>query len=91
MIMRYGLLDIFGIAGVILLVITYLLLQVNRLPSTGLSYSLLNAIGASLIILSLVANFNLSAFLMEAFWVLISLIGVVRYIRRPVTCTDVQL
>jgi hypothetical protein len=36
MIMRYGLLDIFGIAGVILLVITYLLLQVNKLPSTGL-------------------------------------------------------
>jgi len=91
MIMRYGLLDIFGIAGVILLVITYLLLQVNKLQSAGLRYSLLNAIGASLIILSLLANFNLSAFLMEAFWVLISLIGVVRYIRRPVSSADVQL
>ena len=91
MIMRYGLLDVFGIAGVILLVITYLLLQVNRLQSAGLLYSLLNAIGASLIILSLLANFNLSAFLMEAFWVLISLIGVVRYMRRPVTSADVQL
>ena len=91
MIMKYGLLDVFGIAGVILLVITYLLLQVNKLPSTGLPYSLLNAIGASLIILSLLANFNLSAFLMEAFWVLISLIGVVRYMRRPVTGADVQL
>lgn len=89
--MRYGLLDIFGLAGVILLVITYLLLQVNKLQSAGLVYSLLNAIGASLIILSLVANFNLSAFLMEAFWVLISLIGVVRYLRRPVASTDVQL
>lgn len=91
MIMRYGLLDIFGIAGVILLVVTYLLLQVNKLQSADLPYSLLNAIGASLIILSLVANFNLSAFLMEAFWVLISLIGVVRYMRRPVTSADVQL
>lgn len=89
--MKYGLLDAFGIAGVILLVITYLLLQVNRLPSAGLLYSLLNAIGASLIILSLLANFNLSAFLMEAFWVLISLIGVVRYMRRPVSSADVQL
>ena len=89
--MRYGLLDIFGLAGVILLVITYLLLQVNRLQSSGLLYSLLNSIGASLIILSLLANFNLSAFLMEAFWVLISLIGVVRYLRRPVATTDVQL
>ena len=89
--MRYGLLDIFGIAGVILLVITYLLLQVNKLQSAGLVYSLLNALGASLIILSLLDNFNLSAFLMEAFWVLISLVGVVRYLRRPLPSPDVQL
>jgi hypothetical protein len=89
--MRYGLLDIFGIAGVILLVITYLLLQVNKLQSAGLLYSLLNAIGASLIILSLLDNFNLSAFLMEAFWVLISLVGVVRYLRRPLPRPDVQV
>jgi len=89
--MRYGLLDIFGIAGVILLVITYLLLQVNKLQSAGLLYSLLNALGASLIILSLLDNFNLSAFLMEAFWVLISLVGVVRYLRRPLRSPDVQL
>jgi len=89
--MRYGLLDIFGIAGVILLVITYLLLQINKLQSAGLLYSLLNALGASLIILSLLDNFNLSAFLMEAFWVLISLVGVVRYLRRPLPRPDVQL
>ena len=89
--MRYGLLGLFGIAGVILLVITYLLLQVNRLQSTGLLYSLLNAIGASLIILSLLDNFNFSAFLMEAFWVLISLIGVVRYLRRSLPRPNVQL
>ncbi|HSE31137.1 MAG TPA: hypothetical protein VLA93_06140 [Pyrinomonadaceae bacterium] len=89
--MRYGLLDIFGIAGVILLVITYLLLQVNKLQSAGLLYSLLNAIGAGLIILSLLDNFNLSAFLMEAFWVLISLIGVVRYLRRSLPTPNVQL
>jgi len=88
--MRYGLLDIFGIAGVILLVITYLLLQVNKLQSAGLLYSLLNAFGAGLIILSLLDNFNLSAFLMEAFWVLISLVGVVRYLRRPLPRPDVQ-
>jgi len=89
--MRYGLLDLVGIAGVILLVITYLLLQVNKLQSAGLLYSLLNALGASLIILSLLDNFNLSAFLMEAFWVLISLVGVVRYLRRPLPRPDVQL
>ena len=51
--MSFGLLDIVGIAGVVLLVIVYLLLQIDKLQSSGLTYSLLNAIGASLIIVSL--------------------------------------
>lgn len=79
--MNYGLIDIVGNVGVLTLVITYLLLQLNRLRSDELAYSLLNAIGASLIILSLLVDFNLSALLMEVFWVLISLVGIYRYIR----------
>jgi hypothetical protein len=79
--MRYGLLDLFGNVGVVVLIVAYLLLQLNRLPSSGLAYSLLNMIGAGLIILSLLNNFNLSALLIEAFWVLISLIGLFRYVR----------
>jgi hypothetical protein len=89
--MSYGLLDIVGLSGVVLLVITYLLLQVGKLQSAGLMYSLLNAIGAGLIILSLLVDFNLSAFLMEAFWVLISLIGVFRHLRRTMLRPDIQL
>ena len=89
--MSFGLLDIVGIAGVVVLVIAYLLLQIDKLQSSGLTYSLLNAIGASLIIVSLLVNFNLSAFLMEAFWVLISLIGVFRHLRRTLLRPDVRL
>jgi hypothetical protein len=81
--MKYGLLDFFGNIGVLLLMIAYLLLQLNKL-SNGLLYSTLNALGAGLIVVSLLTNFNLSAFLMEVFWVLISLIGVYRHLRpRP--------
>jgi hypothetical protein len=79
--MNYGLTDFLGNVGVALIVIAYLLLQLNRLSSNTLSYSLLNAAGAALIIVSLWSNFNLSAFIMEAFWVLISLIGICRYLR----------
>ena len=79
--MNYGLLDFVGNVGVVVLMVTYLLLQLNRLQSNDLSYSLLNAIGASLIVLSLLVNFNLSAFLMEVFWVLISFVGIYRYFR----------
>ncbi|HKG45700.1 MAG TPA: hypothetical protein VKB02_03170 [Pyrinomonadaceae bacterium] len=79
--MSYGLLDFIGNIGVVVLMITYLMLQLNMLNSNGLAYSLLNAIGACLIIVSLLVNFNLSAFLMEVFWVLISCVGIYRYFR----------
>jgi hypothetical protein len=71
--------DIAGLAGVVLIVIAYLLLQLEKLPSSAPSYSLLNALGAFLVMVSLVFDFNLSAFLMEAFWFLISLFGFVRH------------
>jgi hypothetical protein len=79
--MTYGLLDAVGIIGAALLMVAYLLLQINKLQSNGLAYSLLNAIGALLIVFSLLVNFNLAAFLIEVFWVLISLIGIIRYLR----------
>ena len=79
--MKYGLLDLIGNIGVVVLMIAYLMLQLNKLSSSGLAYSLLNAIGASLIVVSLLVNFNLSAFIMEVFWVLISLVGIYRYFR----------
>jgi multidrug transporter EmrE-like cation transporter len=79
--MKYGLLDFLGNVGVVILMVAYLMLQLNKLRSQDLAYSLLNAIGASLIVLSLIVNFNLSALLMEVFWVLISFVGIYRYFR----------
>jgi hypothetical protein len=79
--MKYGLFDFVGNLGVVIMIVAYLLLQLNRLDMNALTYSLLNAFGAGLVILSLTVNFNLSAFIMEVFWVLISLIGVYRYLR----------
>ena len=79
--MSYGPLDLVGNIGVVILIITFLMLQLNKLPSDGLAYSLLNAIGASLIVVSLLFDFNLSALLMEVFWVLISFVGIYRYFR----------
>jgi len=83
--MTYGLLDFVGNIGVALMMVAYLLLQLDKL-SNGLVYSVVNAVGASLVILSLLTNFNFSAFLMEAFWVLISIVGIVRHLRsKPVS------
>ncbi len=79
--MNYGLMDLVGNIGVVMLMVTYLMLQLDKIRSADLSYSVLNAAGASLIVASLVFDFNLSAMLMEVFWVLISFIGIGRHFR----------
>ncbi|MBO0695105.1 MAG: hypothetical protein J2P56_03285 [Verrucomicrobia bacterium] len=78
--MNFDWLDLAGFVGVLLIVIAYLLLQLDKLPSTAVSFSLLNAAGSLLIMFSLIFKFNISAFLIEAFWFLISLIGVTKYL-----------
>ena len=76
--LAYGWFDLIGNVGVLLMVVAYLLLQLQRIASTAVSYLVLNVIGAVFVIISLTLRFNLSAFLMEAFWLLISLYGLAR-------------
>jgi hypothetical protein len=70
--------DLAGSAGVILIVGAYLMLQLEYVGSNELSYLLANALGAALILVSLFVEFNLSAFLMELFWLAISIFGLFR-------------
>ncbi len=74
--------DILGTLGVAVIIVTYVLLQAEKLRSDSLYYSLLNSIGASLIIVSLYFNFNFPAFIVEFFWLLISLFGTGKYLFR---------
>jgi hypothetical protein len=71
--------DIVGSIGVAIVILTYILLQTERIRSESLLYSVLNGLGAGLIVLSLCYSFNFSAFIVEALWVLISLYGVAKY------------
>jgi membrane-associated HD superfamily phosphohydrolase len=80
----YSWFDLIGNIGVLLMVVAYLLLQLEKLSSSAVSYLLLNAVGATLVIISLKFRFNLSAFLMEAFWLLISLYGLTKTALRKV-------
>ena len=82
-IMSFHLFDLAGFIGVLLIIIAYLLLQLDKLPSSSPSYSLMNAAGALLIIISLIFAFNLSAFIVEVFWFLISLLGLWRSFHFP--------
>ena len=74
--------DLVGGVGAALLLTTYLLLQINFISAKSLLYSVLNAIGSGGILISLLYDFNMSAFVIEASWLVISLIGAAVTIRE---------
>lgn len=83
--MSYAWYDIIGTVGVAAIIFTYVLLQLGRVKSEQLVYSILNAVGASLILVSLYFSFNFPAFIVEFFWLLISLFGIGKYFTRKRT------
>lgn len=74
--------DLVGTIGVSLIIISYTFLQLEKIRSDNPLYSVLNAIGASLVLISLYFDFNFSAFIVEFFWLLISLFGIGKYLMR---------
>ena len=77
--MQFAWYDFIGSIGVGIIILTYIMLQVEKIRSETLAYSSLNALGASLILVSLIYSFNFSAFIVEFFWLLISLFGIGKY------------
>ena len=74
--------DVIGVLGVIMILVTYALVQLNLVDIKTVMYSSLNALGAGLILVSLVVDFNLSAFFIETCWMLISLVGIFSALKR---------
>lgn len=74
--------DVIGLFGVALMIAAYALLQSGRLPAASPWFSALNGAGAALVLLSLAFEFNLAAFIVELFWLVISLYGLWRWSRR---------
>jgi len=70
--------NVVGMIGVAMIVVSYALLQGGYLRAEQARYSLANAAGAALVLCSLVYDFNLSAFVIEFFWLVISLYGLWR-------------
>lgn len=70
--------DIIGILGVLIIVIAYILMQIDRMDPKGFLFSFLNTIGAVLILISLYFDWNLASFVMEAIWFTLSLYGTIK-------------
>jgi hypothetical protein len=73
--------DWVGIAGTLAVLVAFFLLQAGKLSGTGIVYQLLNLFGAGGVLLSLLGTFNVSVFLLEFTWVLISGYGIVRSLK----------
>ena len=67
-----------GLIGVVMMLIAYAGAQAGRLDPVKAPALAINLLGASLVMLSLLPKFNLSAFLMEAAWAVIAAWGLVR-------------
>ena len=74
--------DLVGLGGTLAILAAYFLLQTRRVSGTGLVYQLLNLFGAAGVLVSLVGQFNLSVFLLELAWVLVSGYGILRSLRE---------
>lgn len=70
--------DLFGLIGSIAIALTYFANLQGLVRTEGGLYSLLNFIGAALILVSLYWAWNLPAAVMEGFWALISAYGLIR-------------
>jgi paired small multidrug resistance pump len=73
--------DWIGMLGTLMVLLAFFLLQAGRVVGTGLSYQLLNLLGASGILVSLIGAFNPAVFMLELAWIAISAYGIARSIR----------
>jgi len=82
--------DYIGLAGVVVTLLAYLLLQMGFYKIEDISYSVANAVGALLILVSLVFAWNSSSVAIEVCWFFISVFGIIKTIgaRKKQTSSD---
>ncbi len=68
--------NISGIIGVAMIIITYFLLQDEKMKSNNIAYPVYNLIGALLILISLYRFYNFASVVIEIFWIAISIYGI---------------
>ena len=74
--------DLIGYTGVALLIITYAMLQLDRRDPKGCRDSCNNMIVAILGPVSLLYTMNKASMVIEVFWFIISIYGIVMYFKR---------
>ncbi|WP_170565231.1 CBU_0592 family membrane protein [Ruegeria atlantica] len=73
--------DAVGSFGAMVVVAAYFATQMRMMNSDDLAFPILNLAGSALIVYSLLQNFNLASMLIECFWIVISIIGIIQFIK----------
>lgn len=74
--------DLIGLVGVAMLIGAFFLLQCEKVKFDDYLYLGFNSGGSALIAVSLLGEFNMSAFIIEVAWAAVSLFGLYRRWRR---------
>jgi hypothetical protein len=74
--------NILGTLGAFSIIAAYALLQSGRWQSQQARYSVCNALGAALILVSLAVEPNVPSIVIESFWLLISVFGLWQNFRQ---------
>ena len=74
--------DIVGLIGVTILIVTYAMLQFDKIDPKGFWYSFNNMVVAILVTVSLLYSFNLASMVIEVFWFSLSVYGIWNYYRK---------
>ncbi len=73
-----GSLQLIGLLGFLVYMLAFSWVQIGWMDGNGAKYSLCNVLAASLVAVSLIAEFNLSSALIQGSWILIGLVGLVK-------------
>lgn len=76
-----GPLQLIGVVGFLFYIFSFAGVQLGFIDGNGLLYTACNIIAATLVGLSLFSEFNLSSALIQASWIAIGLIGLVRRLK----------
>jgi hypothetical protein len=74
--------EFIGYTGVALLIVTYAMLQLDKIDPKGIWYSFNNLLVAMLVTVSLLETPNKPSMVIEFFWFIISAYGIMMYYKR---------
>jgi len=71
-------LNLIGVAGFLFYMLSYSLLQLGKISGDSFTYTVLNMLAATLVLVSLLHQFNLASALIQISWIAISVVGLIR-------------